>query len=112
MAGAVEKRKATLAAKKAAQAAADQKMGPIAPKPKSATKPGKKDSPVEAQPTPPVQNLESMPPIQPLQPAPVMPPMQTMQHMPMQPLPPIPPPQHAPPPPAFPGYWGYTFPSM
>lgn len=34
MAGAVEKRKATLAAKKAAQAAADQKLGVIAPKPK------------------------------------------------------------------------------
>ncbi|KJZ76123.1 hypothetical protein HIM_04579 [Hirsutella minnesotensis 3608] len=33
MAGAVEKRKATLAAKKAAQAAADQKAGSIAPKP-------------------------------------------------------------------------------
>ncbi|KND91140.1 hypothetical protein TOPH_04228 [Tolypocladium ophioglossoides CBS 100239] len=35
MAGAVEKRKATLAAKKAAQAAADQKVGTIAPKPKA-----------------------------------------------------------------------------
>ncbi|KAK7431261.1 hypothetical protein QQZ08_002302 [Neonectria magnoliae] len=34
MAGAVEKRKATLAAKKAAQVAADQKLGVIAPKPK------------------------------------------------------------------------------
>ncbi|KAH6900455.1 hypothetical protein B0T10DRAFT_29486 [Thelonectria olida] len=34
MAGAVEKRKATLAAKKAAQAAAEQKSGVIAPKPK------------------------------------------------------------------------------
>jgi hypothetical protein len=42
MAGAVEKRKATLAAKKAAQAAADQKLGPIAPKPKA--KAGKKDT--------------------------------------------------------------------
>ncbi|PHH89681.1 hypothetical protein CDD83_5511 [Cordyceps sp. RAO-2017] len=36
MAGAVEKRKATLAAKKAAQAAADQKVGTIAPKPAKA----------------------------------------------------------------------------
>ncbi|KAF4124983.1 hypothetical protein GMORB2_3822 [Geosmithia morbida] len=35
MAGAVEKRKATLAAKKAAQVAADQRVGPIAPKPKA-----------------------------------------------------------------------------
>ncbi|PNY28476.1 Uncharacterized protein TCAP_01599 [Tolypocladium capitatum] len=35
MAGAVEKRKATLAAKKAAQAAADQKVGTIAPKPRA-----------------------------------------------------------------------------
>ena len=34
MAGAVEKRKATLAAKKLAQAAADSKVGIIAPKPK------------------------------------------------------------------------------
>jgi DNA uptake protein ComE-like DNA-binding protein len=41
MAGAVEKRKATLAAKKAAQAAADQRVGPIAPKPKA--KPAKKE---------------------------------------------------------------------
>lgn len=40
MAGAVEKRKATLAAKKAAQAVADQRIGLIAPKPK---KPLKKD---------------------------------------------------------------------
>lgn len=37
MAGAVEKRKATLAAKKAAQAAQEQKIGFIAPKPKSHT---------------------------------------------------------------------------
>ncbi|KAK5992585.1 hypothetical protein PT974_05999 [Cladobotryum mycophilum] len=43
MAGAVEKRKATLAAKKAAQAAADQRGGLIAPKLK-ATKPTKKES--------------------------------------------------------------------
>ncbi|TWU76313.1 hypothetical protein ED733_005771 [Metarhizium rileyi] len=41
MAGAVEKRKATLAAKKAAQAAAEQKLGAIAPKPKA--KPSKKE---------------------------------------------------------------------
>ncbi|KAF4980721.1 hypothetical protein FDECE_17823 [Fusarium decemcellulare] len=34
MAGAVEKRKATLAAKKAAQAAAEQRLGVVAPKPK------------------------------------------------------------------------------
>jgi hypothetical protein len=43
MAGAVEKRKATLAAKKAAQAAAEQKLGVIAPKPK--VKPSKKEPP-------------------------------------------------------------------
>ncbi|KAI9172213.1 hypothetical protein HJFPF1_01707 [Paramyrothecium foliicola] len=47
MAGAVEKRKATLAAKKAAQAAAEQRVGPIAPKPK--TKPTKKDAPTQIQ---------------------------------------------------------------
>ncbi|GAB0134323.1 hypothetical protein EsDP_00002700 [Epichloe bromicola] len=41
MAGAVEKRKATLAAKKAAQAVADSKVGAIAPKPK--VKPHKKE---------------------------------------------------------------------
>jgi hypothetical protein len=35
MAGAVEKRKATLAAKKAAQAAAEQRVGNIAPKPQA-----------------------------------------------------------------------------
>ena len=40
MAGAVEKRKATLAAKKAAQAAAEQKVGHIAPKPKAKSTPG------------------------------------------------------------------------
>lgn len=48
MAGAVEKRKATLAAKKAAQAAADQRVGPIAPKPNGAgagkPKPVKKEA--------------------------------------------------------------------
>ncbi|KAH7313442.1 hypothetical protein B0I35DRAFT_273277 [Stachybotrys elegans] len=48
MAGAVEKRKATLAAKKAAQVAAEQRVGPIAPRPK--TKPAKKD--VTSQPQP------------------------------------------------------------
>ncbi|KAI6782345.1 uncharacterized protein J7T54_008431 [Emericellopsis cladophorae] len=40
MAGAVEKRKATLAAKKLQQAAAEQRVGPLAPKPKG--KPAKK----------------------------------------------------------------------
>ncbi|KHN94654.1 uncharacterized protein MAM_07409 [Metarhizium album ARSEF 1941] len=48
MAGAVEKRKATLAAKKAAQVAAEQKLGVIAPKPK--VKPSKKDQPSPGQP--------------------------------------------------------------
>lgn len=48
MAGAVEKRKATLAAKKAAQAAAEQKLGVIAPKPK--VKPNKKELPPPGQP--------------------------------------------------------------
>ncbi|EFY99153.1 hypothetical protein X797_002516 [Metarhizium robertsii] len=47
MAGAVEKRKATLAAKKAAQAAAEQKLGVIAPKPK--VKPSKKEPPPPGQ---------------------------------------------------------------
>lgn len=45
MAGAVEKRKATLAAKKAAQVAAESKVGTIAPKPK--VKPPKKEAPQE-----------------------------------------------------------------
>ncbi|KAG5918763.1 hypothetical protein E4U42_006748 [Claviceps africana] len=45
MAGAVEKRKATLAAKKAAQVAADSKVGTIAPKPK--VKAPKKEAPPE-----------------------------------------------------------------
>lgn len=52
MAGAVEKRKATLAAKKAAQAAAEQKVGQIAPKPQS--KKPKKEGPA-LQPHPPPQ---------------------------------------------------------
>ncbi|UKZ75973.1 hypothetical protein TrVFT333_003669 [Trichoderma virens FT-333] len=53
MAGAVEKRKATLAAKKAAQAAAEQRVGLIAPKPK--VKSAKKE-PVEQTPMPPPFN--------------------------------------------------------
>ncbi|CAG9989743.1 unnamed protein product [Clonostachys byssicola] len=48
MAGAVEKRKATLAAKKAAQVAAEQKVGPIAPKQKS-NKPSKKEPTLPAE---------------------------------------------------------------
>lgn len=53
MAGAVEKRKATLAAKKAAQAAGDQKSGTTTPKSHKA-KP-KKDGPPrqDSQPLPP-----------------------------------------------------------
>ncbi|RFU74350.1 hypothetical protein TARUN_7898 [Trichoderma arundinaceum] len=50
MAGAVEKRKATLAAKKAAQAAAEQRVGLIAPKPKVKTA---KKEPVEQNQMPP-----------------------------------------------------------
>ncbi|KAM0515421.1 hypothetical protein ACHAPE_005946 [Trichoderma viride] len=50
MAGAVEKRKATLAAKKAAQAAAEQRVGLIAPKPKMKTA---KKEPVEHNQMPP-----------------------------------------------------------
>lgn len=55
MAGAVEKRKATLAAKKAAQAAAEQRVGLIAPKPNTPKPPkvGKKEMPVQAQGPPP-----------------------------------------------------------
>lgn len=48
MAGAVEKRKATLAAKKAAQVVADSKVGAIAPKPK--VKPHKKEGPSQGHP--------------------------------------------------------------
>ncbi|KAM0197471.1 hypothetical protein ACHAPI_004935 [Fusarium lateritium] len=44
MAGAVEKRKATLAAKKAAQAAAEQRTGVVAPKPKGNKATVKRDS--------------------------------------------------------------------
>ena len=69
MAGAVEKRKATLAAKKAAQAAQEQKIGFIAPKPKSATATPKltntKNTPM-ATPTPPTGTTPT--PMQPLQP--------------------------------------------
>lgn len=57
MAGAVEKRKATLAAKKAAQAAAEQRIGPIAPKPK--LKAAKKE---------PVEQSQMLPPYHPQQP--------------------------------------------
>ncbi|OAQ62939.2 hypothetical protein VFPPC_08858 [Pochonia chlamydosporia 170] len=57
MAGAVEKRKATLAAKKAAQAAAEQKLGVIAPKPK--VKPSKKELPPPGQ--PPTGYVPAMP---------------------------------------------------
>jgi hypothetical protein len=57
MAGAVEKRKATLAAKKAAQAAAEQKLGAIAPKPK--VKPSKKELPPSGQ--PPAGYVPAMP---------------------------------------------------
>lgn len=55
MAGAVEKRKATLAAKKAAQAAAEQKVGPIAPKPKVKT--NKKDGMEPGQTPPFIQGI-------------------------------------------------------
>ncbi|KFA71838.1 hypothetical protein S40288_11300 [Stachybotrys chartarum IBT 40288] len=58
MAGAVEKRKATLAAKKAAQAAADQRVGAIAPKPK--TKATKKEIAHPGQSTQPLQPLPGM----------------------------------------------------
>lgn len=58
MAGAVEKRKATLAAKKAAQAAAEQKMGVIAPKPKA--KPNKKEPHFQGQ-QPPTGYVQGMP---------------------------------------------------
>lgn len=57
MAGAVEKRKATLAAKKAAQAAAEQRVGLIAPKPK--VKSAKKE---------PVEQTQMPPPFTPQQP--------------------------------------------
>ncbi|KAL7793194.1 hypothetical protein V8C37DRAFT_378738 [Trichoderma ceciliae] len=57
MAGAVEKRKATLAAKKAAQAAAEQRVGLIAPKPKVKT--AKKE---------PVEQTQMPPPYAPQQP--------------------------------------------
>lgn len=57
MAGAVEKRKATLAAKKAAQAAAEQRVGLIAPKPKMKT--AKKE---------PVEHNQMPPPFAPQQP--------------------------------------------
>lgn len=54
MAGAVEKRKATLAAKKAAQAAADQKSGTTTPKGSKVNKPKKDGVPQQdAQPLPP-----------------------------------------------------------
>lgn len=43
----MEKRKATLAAKKAAQAASEQKVGPLAPKPKAKTP--KKDTPEQGE---------------------------------------------------------------
>ncbi|OTA03322.1 hypothetical protein A9Z42_0037820 [Trichoderma parareesei] len=59
MAGAVEKRKATLAAKKAAQAAAEQRVGLIAPKPK--VKAAKKE---------PVEQTEMPPAFAPQQPQP------------------------------------------
>ncbi|PTB37869.1 hypothetical protein M441DRAFT_72290 [Trichoderma asperellum CBS 433.97] len=57
MAGAVEKRKATLAAKKAAQAAAEQRVGLIAPKPKM--KAAKKE---------PIEQNQMPPPFAPQQP--------------------------------------------
>ncbi|KAJ6442777.1 ABC transporter CDR4 [Purpureocillium lavendulum] len=64
MAQAVEKRKATLAAKKAAQAAADSKVGIIAPKPKG--KAVKKEAAAAAQqqppPPPPPQQMHQAPP--------------------------------------------------
>ena len=62
MAGAVEKRKATLAAKKAAQAAAEQRVGLIAPKPKG--KAAKKE---------PVEQTEMPPAFAPQQPQPQIP---------------------------------------
>ncbi|KAJ4016421.1 hypothetical protein NW752_003547 [Fusarium irregulare] len=74
MAGAVEKRKATLAAKKAAQAAAEQRTGVVAPKPKGKT-PMKRDStlkmqmapeqpqmPLQQQPPPPPHMMHQQPP--------------------------------------------------
>lgn len=55
MAGAVEKRKATLAAKKAAQAVADQKSGTTTPKSTTKVVKPKKDGPPrqDSQPLPP-----------------------------------------------------------
>ncbi|KAF4417907.1 hypothetical protein F53441_14494, partial [Fusarium austroafricanum] len=77
MAGAVEKRKATLAAKKAAQAAAEQRTGVVAPKPKGKAT-VKRDSTLKMQ-------------MQPDQPQ-VPPPQQPMLHQP----PPMHPHQHQP----------------
>ncbi|GKU14021.1 unnamed protein product [Fusarium langsethiae] len=69
MAGAVEKRKATLAAKKAAQAAAEQRTGVVAPKPKGKA-PVKRESTLKMQMAP---EQPQMPPQQ--QPPPPPPPM-------------------------------------
>ncbi|RGP81217.1 hypothetical protein FLONG3_672, partial [Fusarium longipes] len=79
MAGAVEKRKATLAAKKAAQAAAEQRTGVVAPKPKGKA-PVKRDTtlkmqlapdqpqmPPQQQPPPPPPMLHQQPPMHPHQ---------------------------------------------
>ena len=64
MAGAVEKRKATLAAKKAAQAAAEQKLGVSPSAAKQKPKVPKKDSPQQPQQMDPaagyVQTMPSM----------------------------------------------------
>ncbi|WXC54953.1 hypothetical protein SNK03_000928 [Fusarium graminearum] len=70
MAGAVEKRKATLAAKKAAQAAAEQRTGVVAPKPKGKA-PVKRESGLKMQMVP---EQPQMPPQQ-QQPPPPPPPM-------------------------------------
>ncbi|VUC22298.1 unnamed protein product [Clonostachys rosea] len=65
MAGAVEKRKATLAAKKAAQVAAEQKVGPIAPKQKT-NKPSKKEPSVPGE-NPGFVHSPQFPPMPPAQ---------------------------------------------
>ncbi|KAF5002858.1 hypothetical protein FGRMN_19 [Fusarium graminum] len=81
MAGAVEKRKATLAAKKAAQAAAEQRTGVVAPKPKGNKATAKRDSTLKMQMQQPDQ--PQVPQQQQQQPPPMLhqpPPMHQHQH--------------------------------
>ncbi|KAI5467509.1 hypothetical protein BGZ63DRAFT_29507 [Mariannaea sp. PMI_226] len=90
MAGAVEKRKATLAAKKAAQVAAEQKLGIIAPKPK-----GKAAAKKEA--ASQLQQQQQPPQMQPQRMQPLPPPPQHQMHLqqhPQQPIHPQHPPQY------------------